>query len=138
MSIWTHIAGTIRIDDMSNIFDSLKKKDLSKIFIRDTYYHSNPNGNLPSGSEGSIDVEFVERPEDKGTEYMKTIVFFGDLRDYDNNDCKEVKEWWYSIPRKLGKDCLIRQAILQVKPEDSEMFILTEEDMNLYKEEDYK
>ena len=127
MSIWTHITGTIRIDD----FDTMS--NLSNIFIRDTWHNRNKNGNLPSGSEGSIDVEIIERNEE-GTEYMKTVAFFGDLRDFDSHKCQEVKKWWFEIPNRL-KSGYVRQAVLQVQCEDGYECILTEKDMNLKTED---
>ena len=41
--------------------------------------------------------------------------------------------WWYNIPQSLGNDCIIRQAVLQVNPENGKMIILTEKDMNIKK-----
>ena len=48
MSIWTHITGCIRVDDMKMILQPNNKTDFSKIFIRNTWYHPNEDGNLPS------------------------------------------------------------------------------------------
>ena len=69
-------------------------RDLSKIFVRNTWYHPNKNGNLPTGSEGSIDVEFIDRNDDESSSYMRTVAFFGDLRDFTQEDCEKIKEWW--------------------------------------------
>ena len=136
MSIWTHIAGCIRVDDMKMIFQPNNKTDFSKIFVRNTWYHSNDNGNLPTGSEGSIDVEFIDRADDEATDYIRAIALFGDLRDFDEEDCQSVIDWWYSIPQSLGNDCIIRQAVLQVSPENGKMIVLTEKDMNIKENED--
>ena len=130
MSTWTHIAGVIRVDDFNALFDTSRKLDFSKIFIRNTWNHRNKNGNLPAGSEGSIDVEFIERLEDEDSAYMRTICFFGDLRDFDNNDCKAVEAWWYNIPNTLPR-CEIRQAVLQIICEDKHTYILTEKNMDI-------
>ena len=136
MSIWTHITGCIRVDDMKMILQLNNKTNFSKIFIRNTWYHPNDNGNLPTGSEGSIDVEFIERTDDDASDYMRTIALFGDLRDFDEEDCQSVIDWWYSIPQSLGNDCIIRQAVLQVSPENGKMIVLTEKDMNIKENED--
>ena len=136
MSIWTHITGCIRVDDMKMILQPNNKTDFSKIFIRNTWYHPNDNGNLPTGSEGSIDVEFIERTNDNASDYMRTVAFFGDLRDFTQEDCQTIKDWWYNIPIQLGKGCSIRQAVLNVEPEDGESFLLTEKDMNIKENED--
>lgn len=136
MSIWTHITGCIRVDDMKMLFLPNNKTDFSKIFVRNTWYHPNDNGNLPTGSEGSIDIEFIERTDDDASDYMRTIALFGDLRDFDEEDCQSVIDWWYNIPQSLGSDCIIRQAVLQVSPENGKMIILTEKDMNIKENED--
>lgn len=131
MSIWTHITGCIRVDDMKMILQPNNKTDFSKIFVRNTWYHPNDNGNLPTGSEGSIDVEFIDRNDDESSDYMRVIALFGDLRDFDEEDCQNVIDWWYSIPQSLDNDCIIRQAVLQVSPENGKMIVLTEKDMNI-------
>lgn len=136
MSIWTHITGCIRVDDMKMILQPNNKTDFSKIFVRNTWYHPNDNGNLPTGSEGSIDVEFIERTDNDAFDYMRAIALFGDLRDFDEEDCQSVIDWWYSIPQSLGDDCIIRQAVLQVSPENGKMIVLTEKDMNIKENED--
>ena len=136
MSTWTHVTGAIRIDDMNKVFHPALAIDLSKIFIRNTWHHPNINGNLPTGSEGSIDVEFIDREENKASNYIRTVAFFGDLRDFDEEDCQSVIDWWYSIPQSLGNDCIIRQAVLQVSPENGKMIVLTEKDMNIKENED--
>ena len=67
---------------------------------------------------------------------MRTIALFGDLRDFDEEDCQSVIDWWHSIPQSLGNDCIIRQAVLQVSPENGKMIVLTEKDMNIKENED--
>ena len=136
MSIWTHITGCIRVDDMKMILQLNNKTNFSKIFIRNTWYHPNDNGNLPTGSEGSIDAVVIGRTDDDASAYMRSIALFGDLRDFDEEDCQSVIDWWYSIPQSLGNDCIIRQAVLQVSPENGKMIVLTEKDMNIKENED--
>lgn len=136
MSIWTHVAGCIRIDDMlkMGLFENQKQElNLTKIFIRNTWENPNENGNMPTGSEGSLDIEITDRNEE-GTEYMRVVTIFGDLRDYGIEQCEELKKWWYNIPIMLGKDAYIRNAVLQVKPGNGKEFVLTEHDMNLLKD----
>lgn len=133
MSIWTHVTGAIRIDDMYKVFNPALAVDLSKIFIRNTWHHPNKNGNLPTGSEGSIDVEVINREENESSNYIRTVAFFGDLKSFTQEDCQKIKDWWYNIPIQLGKGCSIRQAVLNVEPEDGKSFVLTEKDMNIIK-----
>lgn len=127
MSIWTHVAGTIRIDDMGAIVGI--SRDLSKVFIRDTWYNPDDNGNMPMGSEGSLDVEIIERNEEDSMSYMKTVAVFGDLRDVGKDNCESIREWWKTIPFRLKRGCAIREAVIRVYPEDGEAFVLTEMDM---------
>lgn len=129
MSVWTHVAGTIRIDDLGVLIG--QPTDFLKVFIRNTWTHRNKNGNMPTGSEGSLDVEVIERNEEDSAAYFKTISIFGDLRDFDKEKCNSIREWWKNISKRCGKTCLIRQAVLQVIPEDGESFILTEKDMDI-------
>lgn len=128
MSVWTHVAGTIRIDDFGVLVG--QPTDFLKVFIRDTWTHPNKNGNMPTGSEGSLDVEFIERNEEDSAAYFKTISIFGDLRDFNKEDCNLIREWWKNISMYCGEKCFIRQAVLQVIPEDGESFVLTEKDIN--------
>ena len=137
MSIWTHVAGCIRIDDYNAIVNSENKTNLEKIFAKDTWYNPNKNGNMPYGSEGSLDVEIIDRNEE-GAAYMRVVTICGDLRDYDKEDCEDIKKWWYDIPQKLGKACAIRNAVIEVQSEDGADFILTEKDMNCFKDKDYE
>lgn len=130
MSIWTHVAGVIRVDDYSVVLGE-KSSSLRDTFIRNTWHHPNINGNMPTGSEGSLDVEIIERPEQDGMEYMKTVTIFGDLRDFGKDDLDIIKNWWKDLAKRLAPSCGIRQAILEVNPEDSdESFILTDKDMD--------
>jgi len=133
MSIWTHVSGIIRIDDYKMFGLSGQKTDLSKVFIRNTWFHRNENGNLPTGSEGSIDVEFIDRHEDDSTDYMRTVAFFGDLRDYE--DLSLIQSWWRNIPNILPESCGIRQAVLLAECETGQRLILTEKEMDIKKDE---
>lgn len=130
MSTWTHAAGIIRIDDY-NAIGGGRGVDLSTVFKRDTWYNPSKDGttNLPKGSEGSLDVEIIERKEDDTSEYMKTVAIFGDLRDFDKEQAESIKEWWKTIPFRLKRGCAIREAVIRVYPEDGEAFVLTEMDM---------
>lgn len=125
MSTWTHVAATIRIDDMMSIFGI--GTNLKEMFRRDTWAHPDEKGNLPAGSEGSLDVEIIERPENDGSQYMKTVCIFGDLRDYE--DLVPIHIWWSNIKNNLPLECEIRQAILLAECENGKKLILTDKDM---------
>lgn len=134
MSTWTHVAGVIRVDDYSVVLGK-ESSSLQDTFIRNTWYHPNENGNMPMGSEGSLDVEIIKRPEEEGMEYMKTVTIFGDLRDFGKDDIDIIKNWWKDLAKKLAPSCSIRQAVLEINPEDSNVsFILTDKDMDSIEE----
>jgi len=97
MSVWTHINGSIRIDNISNkTRTSLATIDLAL------------KKNIPTGSEGNIEYR-ISKIIDEDAQDVFQVSIFGDLRDYENY--QEVKEWFYSICDKFN----IRQAILQVQ-----------------------
>ena len=130
MSIWTHVLGVIRFDDGLMIESNGKQKvDLSNVFISSSFYSPNENCNMPNGSEGSI--QYYIKEEDNTDGCSRQIVFYGDLRNFYNDDCPGIRKWWEGIPTLLGEDCWIRDAILSIDPEDGEPFILTNLDMKL-------
>ena len=131
MSIWTNVLGVVRFSDEKLI-------DLSKVFIAEDFCYKPIRGcNMPYGTEGSIQwyaqKENVEYSGDGyGNEvaiYLRQIVFYGDLRDFEAKDCKIIREWWSAIPEKLGQHCWIRDAILNVRPGNGKRFTLTQKNM---------
>ena len=129
MSLWTHVAGLIRIDDL-RVYGLPAKDSIEDCFIANTWHKPNENGNLPTGSEGSLDVEIIRRKHD-GQEYMVTVALWGDLRSYGNKEAETIKDWWKQIPEKLGDGRWIRQAVLEVNCEEGLEYTLTEKDMDL-------
>jgi len=85
MSQWTHVLGMIRFEDMDRsvwpkprIDRSQQKADvIHDIFLR----------NIPSGSEGDLDVQTII------THSGPTVVFSGDLRDFGESDIPEICKW---------------------------------------------
>lgn len=107
MSIWTHVAGIIRIDDTRFGGSNVKKiKDLIE-------------EGLPYGSEDSLKFEVyeaVERPSIAA--YVVSI--YGDLRDFDSSS--EVIDWFkgvcYKIEEMESDEIIsIRQAIITSRTE---------------------
>lgn len=110
MSIWTHVAGIIRIDDTRFGGSNVKKiKDLIE-------------EGLPYGSEDSLKFEVyesVERPSIAA--YVVSI--YGDLRDFDSSS--EVIDWFkgvcYKIEEMKSDDIIfIRQATITSRTEGRE------------------
>lgn len=127
MSIWTHVCGVIRVDDFT-VYTSEQSTPIKDLFILSTFEEPNKNCNVPCGSEGSIKIKVIEETED-GHEYMKTILIYGDLRDYDNTDCKNIETWWHNIPNLLGKARAVRNAVLRVDCEEGLKYNLDENNM---------
>ena len=121
MSVWTHVAGVIRVDSMRGV---LPTPDFDKIFIKSLWGDTNENCNMPMGSEGSLDFRIIENPE-KDSLAAYTVVIFGDLRDFGVDDIPEIKDWW---ARVLKKCRMIRQAVLQIQPADGDEIILKYEE----------
>lgn len=120
MSVWTHVAGVIRVDAIREIAEP----DFSKIFVRCLWGEDTKGCNMPLGSEGSLDFKIIENP-DKSCLAAYTIVVFGDLRDFGVDDMPEIESWWDRVLEQCG---MIRQAVLQIQPEDGDVKILEQKE----------
>lgn len=120
MSVWTHVAGVIRVDCIRCI----SEPDFNKIFIKSLWGEHNPNCNMPSGSEGSLDFRVIENP-DKDCLAAYTVVVFGDLRDFGVANMPEIENWWDRVLEQCG---MVRQAVLQIQPEDGDVKILEQKE----------
>lgn len=111
MSVWTHIAGCIRVDSLP----FMQQPDFKKIFVKELWDEKDEGEcNMPNGSEGSLDYRIVRNPNpDAMSAY--TVLIFGDLRDFGKGDRNEIEEWWNRVLKECG---MIRQAVLQVVFED--------------------
>lgn len=146
MSIWTHINGVIRIDNICG--DDAKairkvKKILGPIDSSSKPKKETPkNITLPRGSEGSLDYTITplynERPKwnykkkkywGKEREFSGMLIaFHGDLRDFgkesgysnSSQDTKYLVNWFRTTVDKLEEDFLIRQGMLLYEAEDEE------------------
>ena len=79
---------------------------------------------MPMGSEGSLDFRVIENP-DKDDLAAYTVVIFGDLRAFGSKDIHIIEDWWNKVLEQCG---MIRQAILQIQPEDGATKILEQKD----------
>ena len=102
MSVWTHVAGVVRIDALRipGVFSDSRSRIEERI---------QP---MPAGSEGPLSF-FVYENEIKSSLSAFTLTFFGDLRDYDLRDEQTEKELrkWFALITKGG---MIRQAVMHV------------------------
>ena len=116
MSTWTHVAATVRIDDL-RFSDDQTIPDWDEIFGKECLFHSpsevwddcekHPEKYLPCGSEGTLQKTAWINP-DSHMVAAYTVTIFGDLRDYDSPD--KIIEWFKEKvdPSKIG----IRQAVI--------------------------
>lgn len=114
MSIWTHVAGIIRVDEGTGNFDNIS--DLKKLFVKDIWGEPKEGKcNMPCGSEESLNYSIWENP-DKSSICKYTISIFGDLRDFEEPELPEIKQWWDDIIKKLE---YVRQAIILIECEET-------------------
>lgn len=120
MSVWTHIAGIIRVDDI-RFTDEIPNFDIifGKEWTFDDLWNStpvyddfetNPETFMPSGSEGSLTKSVWVNP-DRSEMGAYTISIFGDLRDYDTPE--KIVEWF----KERCNEVWVRQAIISVETE---------------------
>ena len=124
MSIWTHVAGIIRINDF--ILSEDQTLDFDEIVGKECLYDSpdevwadkdaNPDKYMPCGSEGTLTKSVWVNP-DKSHIAAYTVSVFGDLRDYD--DLTVIRDWFKSVCDKVW----IRSAILKADCENGETLI---------------
>jgi len=106
MSIWTHIAGVIRLDTLPSFKTKSAIARVKEIF----------NKNVPWGSEGPLEFTVQEIRSHINILWCN-VIFHGDLRDYDNID--EVEKWIRESCKACVDQlkCIIRQAIIQIEVE---------------------
>ena len=114
MSVWAHVAGVVRIDDLR--IDNSNPPDFDEIFgaefdyeeMYDIHYYSGKI--MPCGSEGTLHKSVYINPDcSEASAY--TVSIFGDLRDFYSS--KEIIDWFTDCL----KDLLVRQASILVEIE---------------------
>jgi hypothetical protein len=103
MSVWTHVAGIIRIDDV---------RVLTGHNLASVLYHF--QSLVPGGSEGPLTVTGWENP-DVSSLASFTISIHGDLRDFENP--WTVVEW---LKERCREPLIIRQGIALIHTEGQE------------------
>lgn len=129
MSIWTHVAGVIRIDglygiteetDNETILDRIVGKvlDYNDDFSRWRDADEHPEKFMPCGSEGSLKRAMWRNPNTSEIARWALSVF-GDLRDY--HDVNAVIEWFKNCCKRLddSDNCIgVRNAVITVECDD--------------------
>ena len=124
MSVWTHVAGIIRIDDIR--FNN-EIPDFDKIIGKECLFDSptevwddmecRPEDYLPMGSEGSLEKSVWINP-DKSCMSSYTVSIFGDLRDYENSE--NIIEWFKNKINEINEIKGVRQAVIISETEGKE------------------
>lgn len=121
MSIWTHVAGVIRIDDFRM---NSQHPNFDSLIGKECLWDSNgsvwedqeklPENYLPMGSEGSLQKSVWVNPKTNSLAAY-TVTIFGDLRDYSNPD--GIIEWFKNKCKEINKKYIIRQATITAETE---------------------
>lgn len=114
MSVWSQVAGIIRIDGIQSLYDDI---DFDKIIGKECLWHSdlsvwedqqaNPEKYLPMGSEGSLEKSIWINP-DKRSLTAYTVSIFGSLRDH--TDVDGIIKWFKDICDKNW----VRNAVITI------------------------
>ena len=128
MSQWTHVNGVIRIDAirLPGMPNPMNKPE-------DVLGHMTPDHlpmnvsktelerhrqdwnrcNIPAGSEGSIQWQLYDNPM-KEAMAAYTVMFWGDLRDFGQEDTPKIVEYFKRVTTKAGA---IRNGVFQIEVE---------------------
>jgi hypothetical protein len=131
MSQWTHILGVVRFDSMAkNVWPEPRNKDEIVKHEADFVHDFFQRTNIPSGSEGPIEVETVI------TNRGPTVLLTGDLRDFGAEDLNSIVDWLNQLKGEINKSfqnekmmLFIRDAVINCNVEfDNRTYIITEDE----------
>ena len=132
MSIWTHVAAVVRIDDIGAIFGD--STDWNAYFGKELHYEDDletweeaeehPERFLPMGSEGSLTLHIWENPNENDLNRYNVMIF-GDLRDRDNPN--KILEWFKEKIAGITTAGMVRQAVITIETEYDETITWTYE-----------
>lgn len=117
MSVWTHVAGIIRVDS----FDANEGEKIIKNALGadvndylDDYealeaLKEEGETIIPYGSEGRLDYEIWKNP-DSSCMASNYVTIFGDLRDYE--DLSEIEEWFIKVLKNRAIFGCVRNGCL--------------------------
>lgn len=116
MSLWTHVNGALRIDNINYTLEPVSvrkyKKELKSLF-KTVSFKGLPYEwaacNVPCGTEGSLNVSIWVANDGE----MATINFFGDLRGFTDTD--GVIEWIDNII--IDNSLSVRDGIMHMNEE---------------------
>jgi len=132
MSVWTHVAGVVRIDGFS-----VHDKEISaaiNVKLGSIVYFDSPDTvwndaccdkikTPPMGSEGSLQYEYCI--SGAASQLARgQITIWGDLRDFGRSDCTIIKDWLNALVPKDDDDYDIRQGLVLVNVEGHRPFVI--------------
>lgn len=127
MSMWTHVAGCIRIDAIrldDEIFDQYVNYIKKRLGTIETYLDEHQEGNpLPRGSEGSLEYNILINPK-KNDMAAIVVTVWGDLRDFYESDVPKIETWFNNLIS--DEEIWIRGAILGIYVENGFTKTLTQ------------
>lgn len=114
MSVWSQVAGIIRIDGIQSVYDDI---DFDELIGKECLWdddlsvwgdqEKHPEKYMPMGSEGSLQKSVRINP-DKSCLDAYTVSIFGSLRDH--TDVDRVIEWFKDICDKNW----VRNAVITI------------------------
>ena len=124
MSIWTHVAGLVRLDKLKGM-NPITTSHIKSIF----------ENMKPYGSEGPVEIAVVEHTHlDESAVVWCSVIIYGDLRDYEYKQVEEIKEWFTGTCDQLfPKGVIVRQAVMHIEVETGEDVILFHEDIQKWR-----
>lgn len=132
MSQWTHVSGCLRVDGMPQM--GLVADIRAILGTPSGEYDAKPyeeGSNIPGGSEGTI--QYAINAAGDGLVW-KTVAIWGDLRDFDLDDCAEIDTWFARIvaasdmPQQKQTRLMLRAFHLVVRVEYGQSYLLICED----------
>ena len=119
MSRWTHVAGSVRLDDLSFLLEERNTaKTVEKILGPMCLFEKwNEKSKIPRGSEGGIEYQIYTNKHDSSIARF-SINFLGDLRDFDETDTVEIDKWFRKLLEEDIKDKkeYIKGEITEITP----------------------
>lgn len=139
MSRWTHVAGSVRLDDLSFLLEERNTaKAVEKILGPMCLFEKwNEKSKIPRGSEGGIEYQIYTNKHDSSIARF-SINFLGDLRDFDETDTVEIDKWFRKLLEEdipSAKNMIgVRDAILKVEVEYGISYVLFWREGRVYRQ----
>ena len=113
MSIWTHVAGLIRIDTIQIPGAYVDEDNLVTRLGKISTFEEPVETKVPIGSEGSLRYEIIDTDITGNSMTKWAIAIWGDLRDFDENDTDSIIKWI----KKVTEGLMVRNGILTIETE---------------------